>query len=276
MAIVLRSLAAAAVALVGLGSASAIADPASPWTDGFHSRARLVSAGRHGDRLLAGIEITLDPQFKTYWREPGEAGLPPRFDWSGSDNVAAIDLRWPAPERIEDAGGVANGYHGHVVFPIVVQPQNPGRPTRVTAVVDYGVCKDICIPAHAELTLSLAGDPTFRPLVEPFLAAVPKLQPLGAPGPLSVLGVEPIPGNVSAFAATVRVPDSASPALFAEGPPGWYLSTSRSAQDGRFQLTVEEKPKDAAGEIPIRLTLVAGSDAVESEARLPAARAAAP
>ncbi len=275
MTIVLRFVAALLTGVATL-PAVATAGDASRWADGFHSRARLVSGGATSDGYWAGVEIALDPGFKTYWREPGEAGLPPRFDWSGSDNVAAIDLRWPAPERIEDAGGVANGYHGHVVFPIVVQPQNPGRPTRVTAVVDYGVCKDICIPAHAELTLSLAGDPTFRPLVEPFLAAVPKVQPLGAPGPLSVLGVEPIPGNVSAFAAAVRAPEGASPALFAEGPPGWYLSTSRSAQDGRFQLTVEEKPKDAAGEIPIRLTLVAGSDAVESEARLPAVRTAAP
>src|SRR5690349_18182355 len=79
--------------------AQPVKSPAS--AQGFHSSARLISGGRQDAALLAGIEITLDPGFKTYWRNPGDSGLPPRFDWSGSENVADVEIRYPAPYRHE-------------------------------------------------------------------------------------------------------------------------------------------------------------------------------
>src|SRR5215218_4800098 len=102
MAIVLR---VAAALLTGILARPALvrAEEASRWAEGFHSRARLVSGGAVRDVMWAGVEITLDPGFKTYWREPGESGLPPRFDWAGSTNAKAVELSWPAPMRIEDA-----------------------------------------------------------------------------------------------------------------------------------------------------------------------------
>ena len=96
----------AAVAMLLASSGGAVAAQASGWDEGFHSRARLVSGGTDQGRMLAGIEIVLDPGFKTYWRNPGESGLPPRFDWSGQHECAAVELKWPAPHRTEDAAGV--------------------------------------------------------------------------------------------------------------------------------------------------------------------------
>jgi DsbC/DsbD-like thiol-disulfide interchange protein len=262
-------IAAMALAVMPCG---AKAEPASAWTDGFHSRVRLVSGGYQDGRLLAGIEIRLDPGFKTYWRDPGESGLPPRFEWSGSENVAGIDLRWPAPERSEDAAGVAHGYHDRVVFPVILEPKDAARPVMLAVTIDYGVCKEICIPAHADLALPLSADTAERPALQAWLDRVPRPQPLGAPGALSVLSVEPAVGDKPTLTIAVRAPEGPRPALFVEGPENWYFSTASSPTEGRFLVTIDEKPKDATGDIPLRLTLVAGSHAVESSTRLDASR----
>jgi DsbC/DsbD-like thiol-disulfide interchange protein len=259
MVIVSRTLWMALAGLIFLAG-PALAEGASRWQQGFHSRVRLVSGGLD----LAGIEIVLDEGFKTYWRQPGESGLPPRFDWTGSDNLAAADLAWPAPTRTLDAGGVAYSYKERVVFPVRITAVNPAKPVKLKLTAEYGVCKDICIPARAELTLALGRGTRNRPLVEEALARVPRPKALGAEGPLAVLGIEPAPGERPTY--TVRVRSPADAALFAEGPENWYLSTS-TLQGDRFTVIVEEKPKDA-GAAPLRLTLVAGAEAIETEVHL--------
>ena len=85
--------------------------------------------GEAGGARLAAVEIALDRGFKTYWRHPGEAGLPPAFDWSGSANLAAVEVLWPAPRRFQDAGGVSYGYEGGV-GPAGARHAARGRPAR--------------------------------------------------------------------------------------------------------------------------------------------------
>jgi DsbC/DsbD-like thiol-disulfide interchange protein len=240
----------------------------SQWVEGLHSRARLISGGAYEDRLLAGIEMALDPGFKTYWRNPGESGLPPRFDWSGSENVAAIDIRWPAPSRTEDAADIAYVYNQGVVLPVLVKPEDPNKPVRLALSLDYGICKDICIPARASMSATLTREGPQRAALEEALAAVPRPQALGAKGDLSIVAVEPLGGDKPGFRAVVRAPAGHRPVLFAEGPDDWYLSTSPADDANRFTVTVEDKPKDASGPVPVRLTLVAGGQAIEAEVSL--------
>lgn len=125
------------------------------WVPGLHFRARLIAAGPEGGGRLAGIEIALDRGYKTYWRSPGEAGLPPQFDWSASTNAAVIDILWPAPRRHQDAGGVANVYDDRVVLPVRVRPADPKKPVVLHLALDFGICKEICIPARADLSVEL-------------------------------------------------------------------------------------------------------------------------
>lgn len=242
------------------------------WIQGLHSRVRILSGGQEDDRYLAAVEIALDPGFKTYWRNPGESGLPPRFDWSGSGNVADIEIRWPAPGRYEDVGGISYGYSHKVVLPLLIKAKEPGKPVNLALTLDYGICKDICIPTHAEMKTVLAGDSRDRAILEKAMAAVPRPQALNAPGDLSVLSVEPAVQGRSEFIVTVRVPPGLQASLFAEGPENWYLSSSHPADGNRFTVTIEEKPKDATGLVPLRLTLVAGDLSVETELSLDAAQ----
>lgn len=127
------------------------------WVSGDHSAARLVGAGEHGGSWSAGLEITLGEGWKTYWRMPGESGVPPEFDWSGSSNVAAVAVHWPAPQRLHDASGETIGYKGHVVLPLTVTLGDQAKPARLALKLFYAICNDICIPASAELALDIAG-----------------------------------------------------------------------------------------------------------------------
>src|SRR6516162_6570176 len=95
------------------------AQDASPWQRDGHSAVRLLAGSRSGAVLLGGIAFQLQPGWKTYWRSPGDSGVPPRFDFTKSDNIEAVTVLWPAPMRFDDgAGGVSLGYHDQIVLPL--------------------------------------------------------------------------------------------------------------------------------------------------------------
>ena len=101
-------LALAVAALTGAAADDARA-AAGPWTDSQVVRARLLSAVTGAGDLSsvpAGVEVSLDGDWKTYWRSPGDAGLPPALDWAGSTNLRAATLSYPAPARLTRWGPV--------------------------------------------------------------------------------------------------------------------------------------------------------------------------
>ena len=106
-------------------------------------------------KVFAGVQIRLDPGWKTYWRTPGDSGVPPSFDWSGSKNLKEAQVLYPAPRRFADASGTAIGYEDEVVFPIKITPERPDEPVELKLNVDYGLCKTLCIPNEASLSIEL-------------------------------------------------------------------------------------------------------------------------
>src|SRR5436305_6402457 len=117
--------------LLGLASAACAADEVSPWDGDARSAARLIAGGRaagQGAPLRAGIEIRLGRGWHTYWRYPGDSGVPPLFDFGQSQNVKSVDVVWPGPQRLAEAGGIAIGYINNVILPLRVVPADPGNP----------------------------------------------------------------------------------------------------------------------------------------------------
>src|ERR1700692_4696786 len=109
---------AATLFVSSLGAESRAQD-ASPWQRDGHSAVRLLAGSRSGAVLLGGIAFELQPGWKTYWRTPGDSGVPPRFDFSKSDNIEAVTVLWPAPLKFDDgAGGHSMGYHDGIVLPL--------------------------------------------------------------------------------------------------------------------------------------------------------------
>lgn len=121
--------------------------------------ARLISVengiGPDASTLSAGLHLRLGKDWKTYWRSPGEVGIPPSIDWSESENIEDVDFLWPAPERF-DAFGIENfGYHGEVVFPLRITLAQPGASVGLVASVNLLVCSTVCIPQDFKLQLKL-------------------------------------------------------------------------------------------------------------------------
>jgi DsbC/DsbD-like thiol-disulfide interchange protein len=127
----------------------------------------LLSGWREpGGRHMAGLAVTLAPGWKTYWRAPGEAGIPPEFDWSGSRNVARVAVHWPRPIVFDQAGITSIGYADEMILPLEIVPTDPSAPIDLNGEVTLGVCRDICIPVSARFALRLdapgAADPRIR------------------------------------------------------------------------------------------------------------------
>jgi DsbC/DsbD-like thiol-disulfide interchange protein len=165
---------------VDLSGAAWAANPsASPWIESSNSKARLVSGTVELDgkpTLVGGIHLRMNPEWKTYWRNPGDSGVPPSFNWAGSTNLKRAEVLYPAPHRFADGGGTAIGYDGEVLFPVRITPEREGEPITLKLALDYGLCKDLCIPNSVTLSLALdanagKGDAA---LIETYLARVPK------------------------------------------------------------------------------------------------------
>ena len=153
----LRTLFLGFFALTALATGQVMA-AASDWVDTAETSVRLISAtdtvGELGE-LRFGLEIQLQPGWKTYWRSPGDGGLPPSLNWEQSANIADTRMDWPAPHRFSILGIESIGYEKSVIYPIRVTPGRPGEPITATVSLDYLTCKAICVPQHADLTLHL-------------------------------------------------------------------------------------------------------------------------
>jgi DsbC/DsbD-like thiol-disulfide interchange protein len=254
---------------------------ASAWDGDARSSVRLIAGAANRDdgaTLRAGVEVRLAPGWKTYWRYPGDSGVPPHFDLAGSSNVKSTTLLWPAPQRFSDGGGQSIGYDGDVIFPVRIVPQDPTRPVVLRLKLDYAVCEKLCVPAEGSVELSLAASSTAAN--ETALAAaearVPKPVAIGDSASLAVRVLHKEPGTRFArVVVDVAAPTGATVDLFAEGPtPEWALplpSPVTGAPDGinRFAFDLDGLPpgQTAQGAV-LTLTAVAGGSAIEVKAPL--------
>ena len=137
-------------------------------------RVSLIGDGFDGTSWQTGVLIELAPGWKTYWRMPGDSGVPPEFTWSTS-LPAKVEVQYPMPSRHVDKSGEAVGYDSEVLFPVAVTPEQ-AQGLELKLELFFGVCKDICIPARAEAAITLGTeqrDPLGSARVESALAAVP-------------------------------------------------------------------------------------------------------
>jgi suppressor for copper-sensitivity B len=149
----------AALVLSGASAAQAVT---GPWVASEYVSARLMSATTATGDLASvplGIEVKLDDGWKTYWRSPGDAGLPPVLDWAGSANFATATLLYPKPERLTLLGIQTFGYKHDVIFPVDVKPAKPGDALALKLKLDILVCAKLCIPKTFALALTVPAGP---------------------------------------------------------------------------------------------------------------------
>jgi DsbC/DsbD-like thiol-disulfide interchange protein len=251
-------------------SCQAHADDASAWQRDGHSAVRLLAGSRSGAVLLGGIAFDLQPGWKTYWRTPGDSGVPPRFDFSKSENVEAVTVLWPAPTKFDDgAGGHSMGYQKQIVLPLRIVAKNPDKPVTLRAEINYAVCEKLCIPveASAELTFTSVASTEDSALFAA-LDTVPKPANIGDPNPLTIRDVER--EGKSTVVVDVVTPEARNLSLFVEGPtPDWALPVPKLLEHGpagvkRFAFELDGLPPGANPEgAALKLTLVGGDHSYE-------------
>ncbi len=260
-----------------LVGAAAAAEDASRWDGDARSSVRLIAGSQAagGGLIRAGIEVKLKPGWHTYWRYPGDAGVPPRFDFQASQNVKAIEVLWPAPQRIPEAGMIAIGYVSDVILPLHITPQDRAKPVTLRLKLDYAVCEKLCVPAEAKAELVLAGGTSSQ---DAALAGaegrVPKKVALGEGSKLVIRSVRRDDGSTQPR-VIVDVTGPAGADLLAEGPtPDWALPlpalvAGAPAGSQRFAFALDGAPPGAKLQgAQLTLTAVAGQAAIEVVTRL--------
>jgi DsbC/DsbD-like thiol-disulfide interchange protein len=259
---------AAALALIFCGFAPV---SAADWVTGAKSQARLIDGGLQDGTRYAGVQIRLDGEAVTYWRDAGEAGVPPTFDFAGSDNVAEAEAVYPQPERVDEEGQQAFGYRHEVLFPIRVAAVDPKKPVTLSLKLDYAVCEKICIPVHAQFDAVLPPSPVAAEsaLLAEALRQVPKsLDGEAAAHFASVAPAKPTAGKPQ---WRVSIVGGEARDLFVEPPAGFYFDVARQ-EPNAFLLTLAQHPgKKLRPELPLRVT-VSGPAPVEFDLSLPPAK----
>lgn len=259
------ALAVFALAPFALGQPAA----AVPLTPEEIVQARILPGWRLTDgNQMAALELTLADHWKTYWRAPGDAGIPPSFDWAGSENLARVRFHWPRPELFRLNGETSVGYLNRLVLPIEFVPQQSGAPVAVKAKVRIGVCNDICVPVELNLAADLTGPGATDPAIEAALAAAP--EPAAAAGVTGFrCALRPISDGLH-LVARIAMPalGSGETALFETGDPAiWVGATKTLRQGGDLVAEADLVPDGAAPFVldrsRIRITVLASGRAVE-------------
>ena len=242
------------------------------WQETTGGRLRLISGGMQGDALKAGLEIDLDEGWKTYWKVPGDAGIPPILDLSASTNIASYDIRWPVPKRIDVAGSEILGYKDAIIFPLLITPADPGKPVHLVINAMVGLCSDLCVPLSADLALDISkgGDRDLgaEMLIDRDMALVPA-------APTSYFGIQSLSKQAQEngpdrLLIKAQIPDGyGHKDLFVEGPENWFLPLTKALSEEndthqQFELLLDGLPQGVQSKgATLTFTLTNGDEAVE-------------
>ncbi len=242
---------------------------ASQWQDIAGGRIRLVVAepAPGGKDVQAMLQVDLQTGWKTYWRDPGDAGVPLQFDVSKSTNASLAGVDYPAPHRFDDGTSVWAGYKEPVAFGMRLERGDVAKPVVISGNVFLGVCEKICVPVQFEFNVDVqdSATPTMHhELVAMALKDLPKAA-------ASEFGVSAIAADMKTLRIEAAVPEDAGEAeLFLGAPEGFQFAAPvlQSQQDGkaRFEAKILFSPDDAGGETKmVAYTLVTDQGAVSGD-----------
>lgn len=243
------------------------------WVEAQGGRLRLVTSGSADaeGRISGMLDIQLRPGWKTYWLDPGDAGVPPQVDVAASTNIAGMDISFPAPARHDEGYGSWAGYDHSVAFPVTFRLAEPGKPALIDASIFLGMCETICVPVQARLKLDPAAQADSLDDAEAVKAAQEALPQAERPG----FRAEIVSSEAERVAVKVTVPGGSHPVdLFIAGTGGFQfgLPKLKTGPNGEqfFAIKVLSRPERAEGGLPY--TLVSDTGAVSGVLVVPHSR----
>lgn len=250
--------------LVALSTASATAQPVP---DDLYRAEVLPGWRTERGTQMAALRLTFAPGWKTYWRAPGDAGIPPSFDWSGSSNLQAVTYHWPKPEVFNISGLRTLVYGEGLILPIEFTPGTAGQAMRVTAKVNIGVCEEICVPVSFTINADLGSGRQPDPTIVAALADGPAdghAQGIAKPR----CSVEPIRDGMrlTADIALAEAADGDFAVIEPAGDSIWVSPVEVQAGSGHLIQISDLVPADARpftlDRSSLRITLFTGSGKV--------------
>ncbi|MDE3240233.1 MAG: hypothetical protein KGN33_14835 [Paracoccaceae bacterium] len=249
----------AALGLLPFGAAAASVNP-----DEVVQAAILTGWQTQSGTHMAALDLKLADHWKTYWRAPGDAGIPPSFDWTGSQNVARVAFHWPRPEVFHLNGMQTVGYLHRLVLPMEFTPKDPSQPMVIRARMDIGVCNDICMPVELRLKAELSGKGKDRQPIRQALAEAP------VPTKAAVqCQVAPISDGLH-LTARIAMPalGGKETALIETSDPTIWVGAVKTQRDGKDLVAAADLVP--AGEAPfaldrsqVRITVLGATRAVD-------------
>ncbi|MCR8826084.1 protein-disulfide reductase DsbD domain-containing protein [Pseudosulfitobacter koreensis] len=220
-------------------------------------------------RLVAGLDLQLKPGWKTYWRSPGDAGIPPQFDWSRARNVGSVAITWPTPHVFHQNGMRSIGYKDRVVIPLHIQPRSPGQPVRMRMQMDLGVCSEICVPYQLDFDTTLDAAavkpvPTLAAALaqSPFsrreagvVAATCALRPVAGGMEVTVRVQMPSSGGAEVAVIEPNIPDVWTSEAETTRSGGWITATAQMLHTAGHPFAVNRSA--------MRITVLGSQHAVD-------------
>ena len=220
-------------------------------------------------RRVAALQLTLDEGWKTYWRAPGDSGIPPRFEWKGARNIANLQVTWPQPKVFHDYGSRSIGYKNQVVIPLHITPKNEGKPIKLKGRMDLGICSDICVPhtLHFDTSLQDAG-----------VVPTPSIASAMASAPFSAAeaGVKSATCHISAIEeglqieARITMPSAGGTeeAVIEAGQDAIWVSEPKTRRQGNQLVAVSkmyhaESPAFSINRSDVRITVLGSNHSVD-------------
>jgi suppressor for copper-sensitivity B len=208
-----------------------------------------------------GVQIKLRPGWWTYWRSPGDTGMPPDFNWAGSQNIRwAPELFWPKPQQKASFGHALRVYKDEVVFPLRVVATNPSKPVGLKLNLTFGVCKDVCVPISASVELALNAKtgalpiaiPEHLSLIRRYEAEVPTANAQAAGIRIQNVGLIKDAKGAAALAIEIdRAGPTARPIVLVElspgEPPSIAKSLGRASEVALWRFAADLEPEHLSG-----------------------------
>ena len=259
---------AALVAAVSLVPTAVSAQTLVSRGQSFVTASLVIGPATETGRVI-GLRLTMAPGWKTYWRSPGDAGVPPEFDWSGSSNVAATEIHWPKPSMFESFGYQTLGYAGTVTLPITVTATHGAAPIDIAVDAYLGVCHDICVFEEFSLARTVTPDAPATDAAEIATALAT------VPGPAEAIGLDQVACSISGVGTersldaelSFREAPGSAPTVIVEGTADVWPHSTRTTTEGAdlhvsstLSLASESTWVDRSA---LRLTVLTGQGAAE-------------
>lgn len=260
----MKSLAAslAALALAGPALASDIPDSLA--------HVEVLPGWRTDDGVHhAAFAITLAPGWKTYWRTPGDAGIPPVFDWSMTQNITSAGVTFPVPTVFYENGMRSIGYDDGMVLPITLHADDANSDIALDGRMTIGVCLDICVPVELHFNALLpSANSTASPTIKSAMADRPMTASEAGVGSITC-DIEPIEDGmrITAIMDIPRMSDEDVAVIELADRTIWVSEAKMTRKGATLVASADMVPTDAQPFIlsrqDVRITVLGGGQAID-------------